>query len=67
MDEEVEGMFLSSQSSISASVSFSAGILVKVRELYGEVESRIIIEDMNDVASFSRFVRCFSGPFVSYS
>lgn len=32
----------------------------------GEVGSRSIIED-NDVASFSRFVRCFSGPFVSYS
>lgn len=35
MNGGVGGMFLSSQSSISASVSFSGGILVKVRELYG--------------------------------
>lgn len=35
MDEEVEMMFLSSQSSMCASVSFSGGILVNVRELYG--------------------------------
>lgn len=59
MDEEVDGMFVSSRSRIFSSVSFSGDIAVEIKRTMQEMEmeSCTFIEDMNDAASSSRVVR----------
>lgn len=59
MDEEVDGMFVSSRSRIFSSVSFSGDIAVEIKRIMQEMESCTFIEDMNDAASSSRVVRGF--------